>query len=82
MVESAPVAGVTVQEARHRLFSHFSRRSTSRIRLEIGTVSISIDDKGDGRATVGVSHDKLETPSDVELWKPFWADWLEALDAT
>lgn len=51
-----------------------------RIRLDVGTVSISITDKSNGRATVGVSHDKLEDASDVAQWKPFWTEWLEALD--
>lgn len=52
-----------------------------RIKLDVGTVGISIDEKPDGRATVGVSHEKLTEPADVAQWKPFWADWLDALDA-
>ncbi len=52
-----------------------------RIRLDVGTVGISIEEKSDGRATVGVSHEKLTEPADVAQWKPFWAEWLEALDA-
>lgn len=51
-----------------------------RIRLDHGTVSIEITEKAGGRATVSVAHEKLSEPADLEQWKPFWADWLEALD--
>ena len=51
-----------------------------RIKLDVGTVGISIEAKPDGRATVGVSHEKLTEPADVAQWKPFWTEWLEALD--
>jgi len=61
-----------------------SRRGVNvmRIRLDVGTVGISIDEKPGGRATVGVAHEKLTDPADVAQWKPFWADWLAALDAS
>jgi hypothetical protein len=36
--------------------------------------------RDDGRVTVTVAHTKLSAPEDVDLWKAFWADWLEALD--
>ncbi len=51
-----------------------------RIRLQAGTVSIATEQKSGGRATVSVAHEKLSAPADVEQWKPFWTDWLEALD--
>jgi hypothetical protein len=51
-----------------------------RIRLDTGTVSIAIEEKSGGRATVSVAHEKLSEPADVEQWRPFWIDWLEALD--
>ena len=51
-----------------------------RIRLDSGTVSIAMDEKPGGRTTVSVAHEKLSAPADVEQWKPFWTDWLEALD--
>lgn len=51
-----------------------------RIRLETGTVSIATEERPDGRATISVAHEKLEEPADVERWKRFWTDWLEALD--
>jgi len=34
----------------------------------------------DGRATVGVSHEKLTELADVARCSPFWTDWLEAFD--
>ena len=60
-----------------------SRRGVKvlRIKLDVGTVGISIDEKPDGRVTVGVSHEKLSEPADIAQWKPFWTDWLDALDA-
>jgi hypothetical protein len=51
-----------------------------RIRLDVGTVGIAIEEKANGRATVTVSHEKLTEPADVDQWKPFWTEWLEALD--
>ena len=51
-----------------------------RVRLETGTVSFAIDEKHGGRATVSVAHEKLSEPAEVEPWKQFWTDWLEALD--
>ena len=51
-----------------------------RIKLEVGTVSISIDERPGGRATVHVAHEKLGEPADVGRWKLFWTDWLDALN--
>lgn len=50
-----------------------------RIGLDEGVAVIAIDPRDDGRSTVTVSHEKLPSHGDVELWKRFWADWLEAL---
>lgn len=52
-----------------------------RIKLDVGTVGIEIDEKPDGRARVVVAHEKLPDAADVAQWKPFWTEWLEALDA-
>ncbi len=52
-----------------------------RIKLDDGTVGISITEKLEGRAVVAVSHQKLTAPADVGRWRAFWTDWLEALDA-
>lgn len=50
-----------------------------RIGLEQGIAVIAMDPRGDGRTTVSIGHEKLPTLDDVELWKEFWADWLDAL---
>lgn len=50
-----------------------------RIGLGEGVAVIATDPRDDGRTTVSVSHEKLPTATEVELWKEFWADWLEAL---
>lgn len=51
-----------------------------RIGLEQGVAEINLAPKDDGRVTVTVAHAKLTSPRDVEQWKAFWSDWLEALD--
>lgn len=51
-----------------------------RIGLEIGTALFTITAAAGGRTSVNVTHDGLTRVEDVELWKQFWADWLEALD--
>ncbi len=51
-----------------------------RIGLEQGVAEISFAPKDDGRVTITVAHAKLESPQDVEPWKVFWGEWLEALD--
>ena len=48
--------------------------------LEQGVAEIDLAPKGDGRVTVTVAHTNLASPRDVEHWKAFWNDWLEALD--
>ena len=59
-----------------------SRPTSKDIRLGMGTgvVLMSIADTGDGRAKVTVSHEKLATADEVDEWKFWWAEWLEALD--
>lgn len=58
-----------------------SRPDAKALRLGLGqgVAVIAIDPRGDGRTTVSVGHEKLPTLEDVELWKEFWADWLDAL---
>ena len=52
------------------------------IRLVIGpgVATISVNPKPDGRTNVTVQHQKLPTFDDVERWKFWWSDWLEAVD--
>jgi hypothetical protein len=51
-----------------------------RIGLEIGTALFTISPATGGRTSMNVTHDGLTRLEDVELWKQFWSDWLEALD--
>lgn len=53
---------------------------TLRIGIGGGVAQIAIDERPDGRATVSVAHERLPEPGDVDHWKAFWGDWLEALD--
>lgn len=80
-------AALLDQEGRADLFPSMetelrSRPTSKNVRLRVGpgTAEISIADQGDGRAKVTVQHEKLPEPGDVELWKSFWGEWLEALD--
>ena len=41
---------------------------------------ISIESRSGGRARVAVEHTKLATFDDIERWKFFWAEWLDALE--
>ena len=51
-----------------------------RIRIGPGVASISIEDRGSGRAKVTVQHEKLPSFDDVEEWKYYWGEWLEAVE--
>jgi hypothetical protein len=53
---------------------------TLRIGLGGGVAEIAIAPRDAGRATVTVSHARLASPDDVDVWKQFWGDWLQALD--
>jgi hypothetical protein len=53
---------------------------TPRIGIGPGIAQIAVEPKAGGRATVTVAHEKLPSPQDVELWKDYWSEWLEAID--
>lgn len=59
-----------------------SRPTSKNLRLgfEDGIAEVAVAPRDDGRATVSVAHTKLGSPDEVEHWKAFWGDWLEALD--
>lgn len=59
-----------------------SRPSSKAIRLSVGPGSavIGLEVKGEGRTKVTVQHEKLPTIDDIERWKFWWEDWLEAID--
>lgn len=51
-----------------------------RVRIGPGTALFTLDQLDDGRVKVTVTHEKLPDPGQVELWKEYWSDWLEAVD--
>lgn len=58
-----------------------------RFAMAEGVAQISIEAKPPAsadaaeRMTVRIQHNKLDTSDDIERWKFFWSDWLDALDA-
>lgn len=58
-----------------------SRPTSKNVRVAVGpgTAEIALAPRDDGRVTLTVAHHRLPSPADVEHWKAFWADWLEAL---
>lgn len=51
-----------------------------RLGLEPGRALITLEPRSDGRTRVTVSHERLPTVDDVERWRFWWAEWLEAID--
>ncbi len=58
-----------------------SRPGSKNVRMafEQGSVEISMTPSG-ARTRIAVAHTKLAEASDVEVWKSFWGEWLDALD--
>ena len=52
---------------------------TIRISLGPGDVQFGVTDKGDDRSQISVSHRRLPTYDEVEVWQYYWTDWLAAL---
>jgi hypothetical protein len=74
-------------EARNDLFhgveTELRSRPTAkslRITLDIGSVLFSFDPAKDGRTKMTVAHEKLPTHDDVERWKFYWSEWLDAIE--
>ena len=61
-----------------------SRPTSKVLRIAIGpgTAQVAIDPQAGGKTKVSVVHDHLPTTGDVETWKDYWSDWLEAIDET
>lgn len=59
-----------------------SKPTSKGIRLGIGpgVALISLTAKADGRTTVTLQHTKLPDADEVERWKFWWSEWLEAID--
>ncbi|MEL7155451.1 MAG: hypothetical protein AAFN30_02510 [Actinomycetota bacterium] len=51
-----------------------------RIAIGPGVAQFAIDDRGDGRAKVTVAHERLPSFEEVEAWKFYWSEWLDAVD--
>lgn len=50
-----------------------------RLAIGQGTALIGIEVKDD-RVKITVSHEGLPLHSDVEEWKFYWSEWLDAID--
>lgn len=59
-----------------------SRPTAKAIRIAIGpgVAVISLDDAGGARTKIAVQHSRLPDFDDVEQWKFYWSDWLDAID--
>jgi hypothetical protein len=59
-----------------------SRSGAKAVRIGIGggTAVISVEPKGDDRARITIQHTALPAFDDVERWKFYWKEWLDALD--
>ena len=75
------------EDAREHLFPDVmvtlkSKPSAKAIRLAIGpgTATIGLDDRGVGRAKITIQHERLATLDDVQEWKFYWSDWLDAIE--
>lgn len=51
-----------------------------RVAFDPGTVLFTIEPTSGGRAKVTVTHERLKTLDEVEEWRFYWTDWLEAID--
>ena len=58
-----------------------SRKSAKTIRIAIGNgvALLSVTPVADGRCKVAVEHAGLPTSEEVERWRFFWDEWLDAL---
>lgn len=59
-----------------------SRPTSKNVRLRVGpgTAELSLEPRDDGRVRITVAHEKLPDPGDVDVWKAYWDEWLEAVD--
>lgn len=51
-----------------------------RLRIGPGTAQIALEELDGGRTRISVAHERLPEAADVETWKGYWSDWLEAVD--
>jgi hypothetical protein len=59
-----------------------SKPTSKNVRLGMGAgvAEIHMAPKGDGRVKVTIQHERLPEYGDVEHWKGYWSEWLDAID--
>ena len=59
-----------------------SRPTSKVLRIGIGpgTAQIALDPASEGRVKVTIAHERLPSPAEVDQWKNYWSEWLEAID--
>lgn len=59
-----------------------SKATAKAIRISVGpgVASFGLTDKGDGRVNITIQHAKLPGTDDVDEWKFYWTEWLDAVD--
>lgn len=59
-----------------------SKPTTKALRVAIGpgTAQFALDPQTGGRVKVTITHEKLPAFEDVDRWKAYWSEWLEAID--
>ncbi len=59
-----------------------SKPTAKTIRMTIGqgVAKIRLEDRSDGRTRVTIEHEQLPTFDEVEEWKFYWTEWLDAID--
>jgi hypothetical protein len=75
-------------DARSDLFPGFDTELRSkpgskaiRVGLDDAVVLFSFDPAPSGRTRLTVTHEQLGSPGEVDVWKKYWGDWLEAVAA-
>lgn len=87
-IDAAALRAMLLSDAdRDDLFPGFesevrSRAQSQAIRVVIGPgiAQIAMLAHPDGRTKVTIAHERLPTFADVEQWKFYWSDWLDAID--
>jgi hypothetical protein len=57
-----------------------TKSKSIRIALSEGVALFGVEQKPDGRTRVTIQHDKLTSLDDVERWRFYWGEWLDAIE--
>lgn len=64
-----------------------SKRTSKGLRLALvadgrpaGSILFTLASAGEGRCRTTVSHERLGSSAEGDLWKAFWGDWLEVVE--